>query len=106
MPDKITVDILQRLERVEAAIAGIGGGLPLGPPISTDLEDEAQDRRLSTAAVAKRYGVSVRSVERWLRKPKLKFPQPEVVVNSRRYWWLSTLRAWDRERLRQSGRES
>jgi hypothetical protein len=95
-----TAEILQRLERVEIAIAGIGhnGGPPLEhPPLPSDPDLEAQDRRLSAAAVAARYGVVVRTIDRWLLRQGLKFPQPDV-VNARRYWWLSRLRHWDRMR--------
>jgi hypothetical protein len=51
--------------------------------------------------VAARYGVVVRTLDRWLDRPELNFPQPEV-VNSRRYWWLNRLREWDRARIRQT----
>jgi hypothetical protein len=99
MTDKLA-DILERLERVEAAVAGIGhnGGPALGdPPAPSDPDLEAQDRRLSTAMVAQRYGVCARTVERWLAHSGLNFPKPDVVHN-RRYWWLSGLRDWDRAR--------
>jgi K+/H+ antiporter YhaU regulatory subunit KhtT len=99
-----TAEILERLERVEAAVAEIGhnGGPPLEdlpPPLDPGLE--AQDRRLSTVAVATRYGVTVRTIERWLERPLLNFPKPDAVVNRRRYWQLSRLREWDRTRRRQ-----
>ena len=51
--------------------------------------------------VAARYGVVVRTLDRWLDRPELNFPQPDV-VNSRRYWWLNRLREWDRARIRQT----
>ena len=96
-------NLLERLVRLEK-IAGIGhnGGPALGnPPPPSDPDLEAQDRRLSTAMVAARYGIVVRTVERWLVDyPNLNFPQPDV-VNGRRYWWLSVLREWDRDRIRQ-----
>jgi hypothetical protein len=104
-----TAEILERLERVEASIAGIShnsGPLleDLPPPFDPDLE--SQDRRQSTVAVAKRYGVVVRTVERWLdERPELNFPKPEV-VNRRRYWWLSRLREWDRTRPQQGIRKT
>ena len=99
-------DILERLERVEAAVAAIGhnGGPPLDdhvpPPSDPDLE--AQDRRLSSAMVAQRYGVVIRTIERWIGDVSyahLNFPKPDL-VNNRRYWWLSRLRAFDRMRGR------
>ena len=93
-----TADILERLERVESALAGLGHNG--GPPLDLD-ESSAEDRRLSAVQVARRYGVVVRTIDRWCDRPKLNFPHPET-VNLRRYWWLSTLRRWDRARLRQS----
>jgi hypothetical protein len=89
------VAILERLDIIEAAV-GIGhnGGPPLedDPPPSPET-----DRRLPAKLVAKRYGVVLRTIDRWLDNPKLGFPKPEV-VNNRRYWWLNKLRRWDRAR--------
>jgi hypothetical protein len=97
--DKLA-DILERLERVETALAGIGhnDGPPIDDrPVAPDPEREAQDRRLSAVMVANRYGVVVRTIDRWLESPELNFPKPDP-VNGRRYWWLSCLRNWDRTR--------
>ena len=95
--DLIT-SIIERLAKIEAAV-GIGhnGGPPLedDPPPSSEA-----DCRLPAKAVARRYGVVVRTVDRWLDNPKLGFPKPEV-VNNRRYWWLNKLCRWDRARIRQ-----
>ena len=90
--------ILERLDRVETAIAAIGhnGGPPLdetSPPVP--------DQRLPATAVARRYGVVIRTLNRWLIDPKLGFPKPEI-VNGRRYWTAATLRIWDRSRARRS----
>jgi hypothetical protein len=84
--------ILARLQAVEEKIARIGG-LPLeeDDPPSSD-----PDRRLPAIAVAKRYGVTVRTVDRWVEDPDVSFPPPDVIINNRRYWTLPTLRAWDR----------
>lgn len=97
-------EILARLKRLETAIAGIGHNADLAledPPFPNDQDFEAQDRRLSAVMVAARYGVVVRTLDRWLDRPELNFPQPDV-VNSRRYWWLNRLREWDRARIRQT----
>jgi hypothetical protein len=56
MTDKLA-DILERLERVEAAVAGIGhnGGPALDdPPGPSDPDLEAQDRRLTAHISAQR----------------------------------------------------
>jgi predicted DNA-binding transcriptional regulator AlpA len=54
-------------------------------------------RRMPTRAVADRYGVSTRSVERWTADPKLNFPQP-LRINKRRYWSEAELDEFDRSR--------
>jgi hypothetical protein len=90
--------ILERLDIIEAAV-GIGHNG--GPPIEDDppFSPEA-DRQLPAKVVARRYGVVVRTIDRWLADPNLEFPKPEV-VNHRRYWWVNKLRRWDRARIRQ-----
>ena len=93
MTDKLA-DILERLERVEAAVAGIGPDLD-DPPATSDPNLEAHGRRVPTSMVALRYGVCARTLERWLAHTGLGFPKPDIVHN-RRYWWLSELRDWDR----------
>ena len=66
------------------------------------LHDEARLRpeaaRLPTGAVAARYGVTTRSVDRWWRNPDLNFPQP-IIVNQRKYWALTDLEIWERGRI-------
>jgi hypothetical protein len=52
------------------------------------------DRRLAARAVAERYNVCIRSIDRWLLNPKLNFPRPASVVNRRRYW-SERVRRWD-----------
>lgn len=54
----------------------------------------APDVRLPTKAVAKRYDVTIRTVERWSDNPALGFPKP-IVVNARKYFRLSELEAWE-----------
>jgi hypothetical protein len=115
------VTILTRLAKIEAALVGPprdddpGVGLDerllpqqptpkpqsIGPPAPFAPDCEAQDRRLPTSAVAKRYAVVPRSIERWLERADLKFPRPEY-INRRRYWSLNQLREWDSARLRAS----
>lgn len=43
---------------------------------------------------AERYGVSVRSIERWEADQKLSFP-PSRLINGRRYDDIEQLDAWD-----------
>jgi hypothetical protein len=91
----------KRLAALEAVVASIGhnGCPPLddGPPLHAEL-DPATDRLLSTAAIAARYGVSTRTIDRWRGDPELGFP-PTENVNGRNYNWLSKLVRWDRQRV-------
>jgi hypothetical protein len=80
-------DILERISALEKAIGGSRNG-----PLSD--HNEIQNCRLPAAAVAARYGVVTRTIDRWLEDPKLGFPRP-TTVNRRRYWWLGQLSAWD-----------
>jgi hypothetical protein len=101
-PDKTSELIAQldvRLGRVEEAIAGIGHNG--GPPLDEEPLPSDQDQLLPTPAVAKRYGVSTRSISRWGDDPDLGFPKPEV-IKLRKYWRVSILRAWDRARILKS----
>jgi hypothetical protein len=64
------------------------------------LHDEARlspkiAARLPTGAVAARYGVTTRSIDRWWKDPDLNFPQP-IIVNARKYWALTDLEIWER----------
>jgi predicted DNA-binding transcriptional regulator AlpA len=47
--------------------------------------------------VRERYNVSDMTLWRWMRSPKLNFPQP-TRINRRRYWPLEELEAWERQR--------
>ncbi|MCP8939400.1 helix-turn-helix domain-containing protein [Alsobacter sp. SYSU M60028] len=44
-----------------------------------------------------RYGITDRTLARWLRDNRLNFP-PARVVNTRRYFDLAELEAWERSR--------
>jgi hypothetical protein len=52
---------------------------------------------LPSRQVRERYHVSDMSLWRWLRDPKLNFPQP-TIINGRRYWRLEDLETWERDR--------
>jgi hypothetical protein len=57
------------------------------------------DVLLTSAQVRSRLGgVSNMAIWRWQRDPRVKFPQPDMVMNSRRYWYLGTIRLWQSER--------
>ncbi|KAA2236947.1 helix-turn-helix transcriptional regulator [Salinarimonas soli] len=58
---------------------------------------DTNEQMLSSRKVRDRYGVTDMSLWRWLRDEKLQFPQP-MVINRRRYWRLSDLVAWERNR--------
>jgi hypothetical protein len=55
--------------------------------------------KLPTVKVAERYGVTTRSIYRWKEDPELGFPKP-LVINSRGYWNLTDLEAWERQQQR------
>jgi len=59
---------------------------------------QGRARRLSKRAVADRYGVVPRTVERWAQNPAVDFPRP-IVTNKRWYFDEAELDAFD---LRQS----
>jgi hypothetical protein len=60
--------------------------------------DDDDGRHLSTARVAFRYDITTRTVERWEDDERLDFPQPDLRINSRKYWKLKTLERWERRR--------
>jgi hypothetical protein len=80
--------LLERLAVVERAI---------DPP--SDETRRSDKKRLTSGALAARYGVVVRTIDRWAEDPKLNFPKP-IIVNRRRYWSAAELDQWDRSRVR------
>ena len=101
------VDLRLRVERIEQVI-GIGHNNP-PEPIDEDLPPPPPpvpgDRRLSARQTASRYGVTTRTITRWLEIPELNFPKPEKILE-RRYWWLSRLQQFDETQLRKSLRNA
>jgi predicted DNA-binding transcriptional regulator AlpA len=60
------------------------------------------EKRLKPAPeVARDFGVSLRSIERWVRNSSLCFPQP-TKINRRNYFDADALEAWKAARLRVS----
>ena len=93
-------EVLERLDALEAAIAKIGHNG--GPPLDDDEPPPAPKRKgglLPDREVARRYGVSVKTVERWTANCALGFPPP-VYILRRRYRDIEKLDKWDRDCVR------
>jgi hypothetical protein len=54
--------------------------------------------RLPIGRLCRRYGVTARTVSRWLDNEQLGFPRP-IVINRRRYWDEAMLAIWDRQQV-------
>jgi hypothetical protein len=54
---------------------------------------------LRAQAVADRYDVVVKTIDRWTEDPHLKFPQP-IWVHKIRFWREAAFVAWERSRAR------
>jgi predicted DNA-binding transcriptional regulator AlpA len=73
-------------------------------PQSQDLSSRNTDtdRLLKASAVAHRFGISKRTLDRWLLEPHRAFPPPAMFTNdcsgrvSNRFWRLSDLLKWER----------
>jgi hypothetical protein len=68
----------------------------------SDINEDRPQRLLSRTAQATRYGVAVRTVERWgeNKDGKMKPPMPpEVEINERFYRYEHELQAWERARI-------
>jgi hypothetical protein len=50
-----------------------------------------------SGTVAARYGVSIRTIDRWLKDPKLGFPLP-IVIRDKRFWAIADLEQFERSR--------
>lgn len=65
------------------------------------------DIRIKASAVARRYGVAVRTLDRWITKPHLDFPAPTLVLHDVvgrpcvRLWRLGDLIEWERAKAAQ-----
>ena len=53
------------------------------------------DIYLPSVQAAARYGVCLKTLDRWTENDKLNFPQP-LWINRRRFWRLADLHAWER----------
>ncbi len=55
---------------------------------------------LTASQVRDRYGgVSAMTIHRWLRDPRMRFPEP-LYIGRLRYWSLPDLEVWERTRAR------
>jgi len=50
---------------------------------------------LTTELLAARFGLTIRSIDRWQSDPRLNFPKPDLVIFRRKYWRLSTIEGWE-----------
>jgi predicted DNA-binding transcriptional regulator AlpA len=62
-----------------------------GPPLDDDALLTSAQTRVRVG------GVSAMCIWRWLRDPRVQFPQP-IKINARNYWRLGDLRRWQAER--------
>jgi DNA-binding transcriptional MerR regulator len=67
----------------------------------TSSAEQDLTRLIPARAVARRYGVCLRSIDRWLKKGVI--PKPTRTVNGRRYWRLDTLETADRQHTLNAG---
>ena len=67
-----------------------------GQVVGTNM-DGGSGQFLPARRVWERYGVSEMSIHRWLRDPRMNFPQP-FYFGRFRYWRLGDLEAWERQR--------
>ena len=60
---------------------------------------------LQASAVRARYGISDMTIWRWLQNASLGFPGP-IRINSRRFWRLTELEAWEASRSGEGKKEA
>jgi predicted DNA-binding transcriptional regulator AlpA len=56
-------------------------------------------QKLRKRAMADRYGVTTKTIDRWVLDPKLGFPAP-IHINATPIWDLSEVERWERDRAR------
>jgi predicted DNA-binding transcriptional regulator AlpA len=62
-----------------------------------------QRMRLPARQVWARFGITDRTLDRWLADENLKFPRP-LIINRRRYFFLDEIEAWERVQAKNSKR--
>jgi predicted DNA-binding transcriptional regulator AlpA len=60
-----------------------------------------QRTRLPARMVWTRFGVTDRTLDRWLSDADLKFPRP-MLIKTRRYFFLDEIEEWERARARKT----
>jgi predicted DNA-binding transcriptional regulator AlpA len=69
------------------------------------------DRMIQASSVAARYDISVRTLDRWIKKPHLNFPKPVLLMHdiagrvSSRLWRLGDLIGWERAQAARNAAE-
>jgi hypothetical protein len=77
------------------------------PPRDPEYVALDPERLIQARSVAARYDISVRTLDRWLQKPHLKFPHQTMVTRditgrvSARFWRVGDLVEWERGQGRQ-----
>ena len=56
-------------------------------------------QKLRKRAMADRYGVTTKTIDRWAADPKLGFPAP-LRINATPLWDLEQVESWERDRAR------
>lgn len=53
----------------------------------------------SDQGLAKRYGRTTRTIKRWKKDPRLKFPPADLIINNREYREDTTIETWEHGRI-------
>ena len=63
------------------------------------LQTPDDDMLLTSAQVRARVGnVSDMCIWRWTRDERVRFPQPDVIITTRKYWYAGTIRRFNASR--------
>ena len=76
-----------------------------------DAFDPDNDHLIIARALARKLGVSTRTIERWVKADHIGFPKPDLITKDRtgrpanRFWRASSIAAWEAQNVRpQRGR--
>ena len=59
-----------------------------------DKRQETSTSLIPARRVWEHFNVTDRTLARWLDRPGMNFPRPAAVINGRRYWNESEIKAW------------